>query len=151
MANPSTFIKIDRNILRWKWYSDRNTLVLFLHFLLKANFTDAAFNGKKIKRGQFIFSRRKLCEELGMGETELRTAMSHLEETGEIKIQGFPRYTLITVLNYDKYQNKPPEKPAQKNVKRSKKQPPADDNQVPKEFQEFFGNDYEAYRKWVEQ
>ena len=114
MANPSTFIKIDRNILRWKWYGERNTLALFLHFLLKANFADSVFDNKKIKRGQYIFSQRKLAGEIGMTYQEIRTALDHLVETGEISVKTFPRYTVVTVLNYDKYQSKPPEKPKQK-------------------------------------
>lgn len=150
MANPSTFIKIDRNILRWKWYSDRNTLALFLHFLLKANFAESNFCGKKIRRGQFVFSRRKLAEELCMGEMEIRTAINHLVETGEISVKTFPRYTVVTVLNYDKYQTKPPEKPKQK-PKAKKVKESEGVNKVPEIYREMFGTDYESYKKWRDQ
>lgn len=150
MANPSTFIKIDRNILRWKWYGERNTLALFLHFLLKANFADSVFDNKKIKRGQFVFSQRKLAEETGMTHREIRTALDHLVETGEISVKTFPRYTVVTVLNYDKYQTKPPEKPKQKSKAKKVKEDEAV-NKVPKEYQEFFGDDYEAYERWAKQ
>ena len=153
MANPSTFIKIDRNILRWRWYGEKKTLVLFLHFLLKANFGDGTLsNGRKVKRGQYVFTSRKLADELQMTQAELRTALGHLEETGEIKMQGFPRFTLVTITNYDKYQNKPPEKPKQKPKKQKKAENQEEEKrEVPKEYREYFGDDYESYERWANQ
>lgn len=148
LANPTTFIKLDRNILRWKWYEDKNTLVLFIHFLLKSNYAENKLrNGRVIKRGQYAFSSRKLAEEVGMSMQELRTALKHLESTGEIVVDGLPRFTLITVVNYDKYQNKPEfEKKAKPKAKKKESE-----NQVPEVYREMFGEDYEAYLKWKEQ
>ena len=48
------FIKIDRGILDWEWYSDINTTRLFIHLILKANWKDGRFQGQEIKRGSFV-------------------------------------------------------------------------------------------------
>lgn len=149
-ANTTSFIKIDRNILRWRWYGEKNTLAVFIHILLKANFADGYYSGSRIHRGQYAFSQRTLARDVGMTHSEVRTALEHLVETGEISVEAFPRYTVVTVLNYDKYQTKPPEKPKQKPKTKKAKESEAV-NKVPKEYQEFFGDDYEAYERWAKQ
>ena len=152
MANTTTFIKIDRNIERWRWYGDKNTLAVWIHFLLKANVRGSRFAGKLIKRGQYAFSRRGLSAELGMSERAIRTSIDHLVETGEIQYEGFPRFSIITVVNYDKYQAKPEtqkQKPKETVKQISKKHDKTEE--VPKMYREMFGDDYEAYKKWREQ
>lgn len=148
-ANTTSFIKIDRNILRWRWYGEKNTLAVFIHILLKANFADGFYSGSRIHRGQYAFSQRTLAKDVGMTHSEVRTALEHLVETGEISVEAFPRYTLITVLNYEKYQNKP-EKQTEPKPKKPKK-PQKEENQVPEIYREMFGTDYEAYKKWRDQ
>ena len=148
-ANTTSFIKLDRNILRWRWYGEKTTLVVFIHFLLKANFAESKFSGHTVKRGQYAFSQRRLAKEIGITHQELRTAIEHLVKTGEISAEAFPRHTLITVLNYEKYQNKP-EKQTEPKPKRPKK-PQKEGNQVPEIYREMFGTDYEAYKKWRDQ
>ena len=99
------YIKIDRKIMDWEWYKNINTKVLFLHCLLKANWKDGKFEGKLIKRGSFITSTKKLSNELCLTEDEVRTAMKHLITTGEITKQTTNKYTVITVSNYELYQD----------------------------------------------
>ena len=47
----TTYIKLDRNILNWRWYKDANTFRLFIHLLLKANIRDHDFEHVTIRRG----------------------------------------------------------------------------------------------------
>ena len=149
MANTTTFIKIDRNILRWRWYGDPETMALWLHFLLKANIRGVRYRGKIIKRGQYAFSVRGLSAEIGMSVQKVRTAIKHLVETGEIQYEAFPRYSIVTVVNYDKYQAKP--EITEQKPKEEPKKPKEKPNEVPEMYREMFGNDYEAYKKWREQ
>ena len=149
MANTTTFIKLDRNIERWRWYGDKNTLAVWIHFLLKANVKSSKFAGKTVKRGQLAFSRRGLSAELGMSERAIRTSIDHLVETGEIQYEGFPRFSIVTVVNYDKYQAKPTEEHPQKKPKQ--KEQKAKEGSVPEMYKEMFGDDYEAYKRWRDQ
>ena len=78
------YIKLSRGLLEWEWYTDINTTRLFIHMLLKANWKDGNFKGTTIPRGSFVTSIRKLSDETGLSDREIRTAISHLKTTGEV-------------------------------------------------------------------
>ena len=73
--------------------------------LLKANIKDEVFNGKTVHRGEVITSLQILAEELGMSVQNVRTGIKHLKDTGELRVKITPNYSLITVVNYSKYQD----------------------------------------------
>lgn len=98
------FLKISRKILDWRWYTNSNTMRLFLHLMLRANYTDAEFENHKIKRGQYVTSRKALAYELKMSEQAIRTALKHLKSTHDIAIKTTSKYSIITMLNYEQYQ-----------------------------------------------
>lgn len=106
------FIKLNRSILNWEWYTDINTCRLFIHMLLKANWKDANFKGKTVPRGSFVSSIGKLAEETQLTPDEVRTAIKHLICTNEITKQSYSKYTVFTVKNYDVYQNFPSNSPS---------------------------------------
>ena len=105
MAEKSTFIKLDRNILEWGWYQNVNTKVLFLHCLLRANWKPGVWKGQKYERGEFITSIKSLADETGLTEQTVRTALKNLKLTGELTNKTTSKYSVITVNNYDKYQS----------------------------------------------
>ena len=100
------YIKIFRKMLNWEWYTDINTKVLFLHCLLKANWKDGAWHGHTYKRGQFITSLPSLSKETGLSIQQVRTALSKLQSSNEIKVKTSNQYSIITVCSYMNYQNK---------------------------------------------
>ena len=104
MAEKSTFIKIDRNILKWGWYTEPLTAHLFIYLILSANITDKTWHGIPVKRGELITSYKKLSQHTGLSVQEVRTALNHLKSTHEITQSSTPKYTVITILNYDTYQ-----------------------------------------------
>ena len=99
-----SYIKLNRKIVDWEWYSDINTCRLFIHMLLKANWKDGNFKGKQIPRGSFASSFGKLAEETQLTVDEVRTAVKHLISTKEITKHGYSKFTVFTVKNYDAYQ-----------------------------------------------
>ena len=99
------YIRLHRQILKWEWYGNTNTFRLFLHCLLKANFTDGKFEGRDIKRGSFVTSLDKLSKEIGQSVKQVRVSLDHLIRTGEVASQSFNRYRIITVVKYDGYQS----------------------------------------------
>ena len=104
MAEKTTFIKIDRNILDWGWYKDANTFRVFMHLLLTANIKNHKFMGVEIKRGELATSQKSLAESLDISIRSVRTALSHLELTGEVTVKRHPRFSVISIPNYDSYQ-----------------------------------------------
>jgi len=105
MAEKTSYIRIDRNILRWKWWSHHNTLVVFLFLLIEANIKDNGFLGILVHRGQVVTSLPSLCKNTGLSIQSVRTAISHLKSTGEITVKTYPKFSVITIVNYDKYQD----------------------------------------------
>lgn len=102
------WIKIHRKLLDWEWYSDGDMLRVFLHLLLCATHGETRWHGIEVKRGQTLVSQHKIMEALHMSRQVIRTCMSKLQRTGEIVtkgLRGCSGYTLVTVCNYDKYQD----------------------------------------------
>ncbi len=102
---PTTFIKLDRSILYWSWYTDADTFRLFVHLLLNANVSDNLFNDVTIKRGSIATSYASLSDKLGISIHRVRNAMDRLKKTGEITVRRYSNFQVITVVNYDKYQS----------------------------------------------
>lgn len=99
------YIKLSRGILEWEWYHNINTCRVFLHMLLKANWKSGKFEGTTVPRGSFVSSIGTLAMELNLTVDEIRTAIKHLEKTGEITKQTTNKYTVFTVKNYSRYQD----------------------------------------------
>ncbi|MEG0878002.1 MAG: hypothetical protein RSE10_06000 [Oscillospiraceae bacterium] len=98
------FIILYRSILGWEWYDDINTKILFLHLVLTVNYEDKPWHGMVIKRGQRVCSLSKLAIETGLSIKNIRTALDHLKQTGEVAHGIALKSGLFTVNNYDIYQ-----------------------------------------------
>lgn len=103
-TSNNSWIKMYRSFLDWEWYPDTNCVRLALHFILKANYRAKKWKGLIIDRGQLVTSRGQLSEETGLSETQIRTAIDKLDNCGFITKSGTRKYTIITVCNYDLYQ-----------------------------------------------
>lgn len=99
-----SYIKLFRDILQWSWYSDTPTFRVFLHLLLTANFADKKWRNIIIKRGERVISYRKLANSLKLSIRQTRTAIDHLKSTHEVTCTSTNKYTIVSILNYDKYQ-----------------------------------------------
>jgi hypothetical protein len=100
----SGYVKDYRSVLSWEWYKDANTSRLFRHLVLTVNYEDCKWRGKIVKRGQRVTSYQQLSFELGISVQGIRTAIKHLKSTGEITYVGTRENSIITVNNYDNFQ-----------------------------------------------
>lgn len=89
----------------WEWYDDPNTKSLFIHLLLSANIESKNWKGVEVQRGCLITGRDKLAQILGISPRSVRTSLNKLKTTNEIAIKTTNAFSLIQVLNYDKYQS----------------------------------------------
>ena len=101
----NSFVKFDRKIKDWGWYTDTKTFKLFFHLVMFANFKDGYFLGVLIKRGQLAKSVEHLAAETGLTCSEVRTAIKHLESTGEITTKSQTKFTVFPVVKYNVYQS----------------------------------------------
>jgi len=99
------WIKLHRGLLEWEWYDDSNTCRLFIHCLLRANHADKVWRGISIKRGSFFSSLETLTKETGLSASQLRTSFKKLNSTSEVTSKGQATGRMITVSNYDQYQD----------------------------------------------
>ena len=115
------WIKLYRQFSEWEWSDDPKMVSLFIHLLLAASNRDTRWKGIEIKRGQVLFGRQKWSAKTGISEQSLRTCLNRLKSTSEITIKSTSKYSIVTIVNYDKYQgkiavdqpaNQPPDQPS---------------------------------------
>lgn len=87
----------------WEWYENTNVFRLFYHCLLHTNLEDKRYCGREIKAGQFVSSITRISAETGLTESQVRTALKKLKDTGYISTKSTNKYTIYTVNEYQKY------------------------------------------------
>lgn len=102
--SENEFIKLNRKILKWEWFSDTCTRDVFIYCLLKANWKAGSWHGIEYNRGEFITSLPSISKDLGFSIKNVRTALKHLKQTGEVADRTYTKYRIISINNYDKYQ-----------------------------------------------
>lgn len=102
--NSESWIKLHRQILNWEWYSDTNTFRVFMHCLLMAQRDDYKYRGVQLRAGQFTTGIFEMADILGLSNQQVRTALKKLEKSGEINKQSTSQYSIITVNNWNLYQ-----------------------------------------------
>ncbi len=111
MAEPNTFIKLHRSILDSVVFSDAEVLRLWIYFLCNASVenreTIASGTVVKLKRGQLITGRKKLSQALGITESKIYRTMKMLEDEQCITTETNNRFTIITLVNWAKFQDTP--------------------------------------------
>nr|DAQ21862.1 MAG TPA: replisome organizer [Caudoviricetes sp.] len=100
----ASWIKIFRELLQWEWFQKAEMVQLFIYLLLKASCTDKQWQGMTVKRGQLVTSNATMRQDLRLSEQQIRTCIKRLISTGEITYKSTNRYVVITICNYDKYQ-----------------------------------------------
>ena len=98
------WIKLHRQVTEWEWYQDGNTFRLFVHLLIKANHEPKKWQGIDIDRGQCVTSIGNLAEELHLSVKQIRTAIKHLEKSGNVAHRGARKYSVFVIHNYRIYQ-----------------------------------------------
>lgn len=104
------YVKLYRKILDSDIQHFGATGIGFMTYcLLKANHKDNKwYDGTKyidIKRGQFVTSSLELAHSLKLGRQVVRRILKRFEELQIITTRPTNKYTLITIVNYCKYQD----------------------------------------------
>lgn len=106
------FIKLFRKLKDWKWYTHPTTMRVFIHLLICASWEDKTVNGLKIKRGQVLITWKEIAEDLKIynknnkpSRQPVRTALKNLKLTNDITIKKTNKGSIITINNYNNYQD----------------------------------------------
>lgn len=101
------FIKLNRQLLDWRYWYSETAVKLWILILLKANWKDAWFMGQEIPRGSLATSIPNLAIEAGCSESTVRRWLARFEEDGQITRKATNRFTQINVIKYAFYQDVP--------------------------------------------
>lgn len=102
-------IKIWRKIEDSGIMGNAEVCQLFLHLILKATWKQrkqvVGTSFIELRPGQAIVGRKQLALDLHSSERRIRTCLETLEKLGVIDQQTTNKYTVISFVNWDKYQN----------------------------------------------
>lgn len=118
------WIKLHRQLLENPVVmKDAEHLAIWIYLLLHASHSEreVLFGGKKIiiKEGQLITGRKIISQELGINESKTYRVLNELKSEHQIEQQTSNRNSLITVLNWNLYQNTEQQIEQQVNNKRT--------------------------------
>ena len=98
------WVKTYEKILDWEWGDDPYIFTFFVKLTLLVNVSTKRWHGRTIKRGQLLTSMRHLEDKFGWSHHTIQRVLEALQTTGEITVESNKEGTLITVVNYAKYQ-----------------------------------------------
>ena len=108
MENNVGWVRLHRKLLDNPIFDKADYLRLWLYILLNVNHKDKSFiwNNQKItiNRGSGIFSQKKISEKLGISLGTVNRVLNYFEKDAQIGKQTTNKYTVITVINWNKYQ-----------------------------------------------
>lgn len=117
------WLKIHRKILNKGWAKDPDYLAVWIHLLMIANFeqNEWLYKGKiyKCNPGQLITSRKKLALISGVHRSKLERILSCFESEQQIKQQNMFTSRLITITNWNQYQQNEQQNEQQMSSKRA--------------------------------
>ena len=128
------FISLHRQLISSRVWKNEGLLKVWLWCLLKANHKDkwvSMKSGKSIievecKRGQFIFGRDSAAKELQMSPSTIRNRMTKLKNMQNVDIKADRQYSIITIINYDTYQETNKKEDSKEDNQRTGKGQPKD-------------------------
>jgi len=111
------WIVLHKKVLDTSFYKDTYAFYLAIHILLKATWRESVFLSRNseviLHRGQYLGGYKRLAKELHWGKTKVRRNLGKLIEAKFVSHYFNNLYSIITVTNYNYYQNPNLECPSQ--------------------------------------
>jgi hypothetical protein len=121
--NNQGWVKIHRQLLDNPIISKPDYLSIWVVLLLLANHQEHSFiwNNKKqiCKRGQVLTGRKELARKTGVNESKIERILKYLKNEQQIEQQTTTKFRLITIKNYNQYQDFEQQNEQQVNNKRT--------------------------------
>ena len=151
----SGWIKLHRDLREWKFYKKDGFVKLWIHMLLEANHsTEILFDGygNEIKYGQFSTGILRLSKETGFHRSKIERMLLKLEIENQIERRRTSKCSIITIVEWDKYQSRDTDQESSEKQARSKREAGENRTRI-KELKELKNNNiYSPFLKiWNEQ
>lgn len=102
------YIKLYRKIIESPVFQNERLLKAFIWCLAKATHREreeiVGIKCVKLQKGQFVFGRKKAAQELGFPESTTWRYMKALQSFGILDIKSNSKFSVVTVVNWEKYQ-----------------------------------------------
>lgn len=105
MDEYAGYVRLHRSLLRWEWYDDDACLRLLIHLLMRVNWRPGRFRGMDVHPGQVVTSMERMAEGMGWSRSKLRNTMDKLRRSGDLTTTTTNHWTVVTLVNWAKYQN----------------------------------------------
>lgn len=99
------YILLHRKSLTSEVFADATLWRVWTWMLLRANHKPDRFRGVDIPRGSFATGMRSGAEQLGMPQTTFHRSLKRIAKMGMCGTQVERGFTVVTIYNYDTYQN----------------------------------------------
>ena len=101
------WVKIDAEFFKKFGYKQKPEYVSFVLFCItNANPLPKRFENLTLQRGQFVTSLKDISTEIGVSVQTCRTMIKNLTTYGFLIAESTNKFTVITICNYGKYQDK---------------------------------------------
>lgn len=101
------WVKLPRRLLESHILRQPELLQVFIHAILQARFKESIVTVNKctvaLEPGQCIFGRSEWAFELHLSQTKVYRALRKLEEFGYIKVKATTKYSVITIVGWESY------------------------------------------------
>jgi hypothetical protein len=105
------YIRLQRELLDNPIFKDKppGWLKIWLYILLRANWRDSVFRPRQgepmvVPAGSLITSLEKLGTHAALTKEHARRCLDYLERTGSVTLQRTHHWTMITIVNWSRYQ-----------------------------------------------
>ena len=99
------WLKLHRCVIESPVWRDPWLFQLWTWCLIKASYCDRRIGGIDVKRGSFVTGRSVASDELGVTGSKWYRGLQSLQELGCISLAANNHFTLVTVCNYERYQD----------------------------------------------
>ena len=82
-----------------------SSLAMFLYMVMKAAHKPVRIGTVDLERGQLVSGRHQLANDLGLTDRKTRTCIDHLLKLEFVSSKSTNKFTVYTIVNYEKYQD----------------------------------------------
>lgn len=121
------YVRLWRKSLDAGWIRNHKLWAFWTWCLLKASHKKSdiivGLQSIHLMPGQFVFGRMNASKETGLTEREIRTVLEFLKKVGNLTIKTTNKFSIITIINWNRYQGEEAENDRQEGQQVANKWP----------------------------